>query len=226
MKKQLNIVLECFSITPILDDTKKFQWLETSSTQQPTIEINSGIDLMMINIRKIKQPIDTTSNDNIMKTIDKEKLSYPFSHSQFLTFAKKLAASLTNATSWIKQLQYMKDYILAPLLISSKEIVIGIIILNNSVLNNSVLKSSDILESNIYLSKLAPTHNTSTPMEWKCDMLVGIITTSENQLSTRMKLYLMNCRSYLPRVIIRRMPKKITAIDNFRKHQTSARLEC
>ena len=223
---KLNILLECFSITPILDDTRKFQWLETSTPHKPTIEINNGIDLIMINIRKIKQPIDATGNDSIMKTIDKEKLSYPFSHSQFLTFANKLAASLNNAASWIKQLEYMKDYILAPLLISSKEIIIGIIILNNSVLNNPVLKSSDILESNIYLSKLAPTHNTSTSMEWKCDMLVGIITTSENQLSARMKLYLMNCRSYLPRVIIRRMPKKITAIDNFRKYKTSGMSGC
>lgn len=221
MKKQLNIVLECFSITPILEDARKFQWVATSSTQQPIIEIGNSVSLIMVNIRKIKQPIDTISNA-IMKAINTGGLKYPFTYSEFLTFAEKLAASLNNASSWLKQLQYRKDYILAPLLISSKEIVIGIIVLNNSVMNNSVmnnsgLKSSDIIESNIYLSNLAATHNASIPMEWKCDLLVGILAMRENQLPIRMRLYLMNCRGYLPRVIIRKIPKKITAIDNFRK---------
>jgi len=226
MKIKLNVVLECFSITPVLEDTRKFQWLEisSSSSQQSLIEIGNGVELIMINMKKIKLPLDTL---NIIQPTNTGNLQYPITYPDFLTFASKLAISMSNSSSWIKQMQYMKDYILAPLLISSKEIVIGIIILNNLILK-TILKPSDILESNIYLSNLASTNkgtnNIAAPGEWKCDMLAGILAMPENQLSKRMQLYLMNSSSYIPRVVIRRMPKKITAIDNFRKNQTSTRL--
>ena len=67
MKTKLNILLKCFSIYPVLDDIRNFQWLGTSIllSQQPILEINNKIEFIMINIKQIKLPIDILENDDI-----------------------------------------------------------------------------------------------------------------------------------------------------------------
>lgn len=134
--------------------------------------------------------------------------------------SRGLAFKLTKVSTWIKNMQYMKDYILAPLMISSKEVLIGIIILDELIIK-PFLQSSDILESNTYLSNIKSKNNaitnTNTSMEWKCNMLSGILEMDGNNLSTRMKLYIMNCRGYIPPVIIHRMIKPSSARNLFRK---------
>jgi len=160
----------------------------------------------MINIKKIKIALE----DNIIK---QHELQFPFTQADFNIFARELASTLANqnSVSWIKNLEYMRDYILAPLMISSKEVIIGIIILNEV---KPIINPTDILESNNYLSQI----NSTNPIakkdnEWKCDLLVGILAINENKLSSGMKSYIMNCRGYLPQVLITRMPKKITAMN-------------
>lgn len=217
MDVRLAIVLECYSINPILERKDRFIWLGTDNP--PRLEINNSIEFIMINIKKIKLALE----DNILK---QHKLLFPFTYDNFITFARRLASSLTkSSTSWLKSLEYMKDYILAPLMVSSKEVHIGIIILDELILK-PILKPSDILESENHLSQIKSktkniTINTTTDVEWKCDMLAGILEMSGKKLSEQMKLYIMNCRSYIPPVLIHRMPKKIKAISFFRKQYVS-----
>jgi hypothetical protein len=170
----------------------------------------------MINIKKLKLALE----DNILK---QHKLQFPFTYDNFITFARNLASGLTKSTtSWLKSLVYMKDYILAPLMVSSKEVHIGIIILDELILKQ-ILKPSDILESENHLSQIKPktkninTNTTNTDAEWKCDMLAGILEISGKKLSAQMKLYIMNCRGYIPPVLIHRMPNKFKATSFFRK---------
>lgn len=218
MDVRLAIVLECYSINPILERKDRFIWLGTDNP--PRLEINNSIEFIMINIKKMKLALE----DNILK---QHKLQFPFTYDNFITFARRLASSLTkSSTSWLKSLEYMKDYILAPLMISSKEVHIGIIILDELILK-PILKPSDILESENHLSQIKSktknittntnTTNANAEVEWKCDMLAGILEMSGKKLSTQMKLYIMNCRGYIPPVLIHRMPKKIKAISFFRK---------
>ena len=214
MDVRLDIVLECYSINPILERKDRFIWLGTDNP--PRLEINNSIEFIMINIKKIKLSLE----DNILK---QHKLQFPFTYNNFITFARKLASNLAKVAAWIKNLQYMKDYIIAPLMISSKEVHIGIIILNELILK-TILKPSDILESETHLSQIksktkniTTTTNTNTDVEYKCDMLAGILEMSGKKLSAQMKLYIMNCRGYIPPVLIHRMPKKIKAISFFRK---------
>jgi hypothetical protein len=117
------------------------------------------------------------------------------------------------------QLEYMKDYILAPLMVSSHEVIIGIIILDE-LISKPLFKSTDILESNNYLSQINSINPKDSKdilnnMEYLCDILNGILAMDKNNLPTKMKLYIMNCRGYIPRVLIRRMPKKMTSINFF-----------
>jgi hypothetical protein len=229
MNVRLDVVLECYSINPILERKDRFIWLGTPNPQNPQnpqnppnlsnppippyLEIGYSIEFIMINIKKIKLSLE----DDF-----KYELQFPFTYNDFITFARRLASNLTKATTWIKNLQYMKDYILAPLMISSREIRIGIIILDNIELEHS-----DILESNNYLSLIKSKKdvntntntntNTNNGVECKCDMLTGILEMGRNKLSTQMKLYIMNCRGYIPPVLIRRMPKQIKAKSFFRK---------
>ena len=207
-KVKLNVVLECYSITPILERKDRFIWLGQQNT--PLLEIGNSIEFIMINIKKLKLSLD----DNILKQ-DELQLQFPFTYDDFITFAKRLASNLIKISTWLNRLQYMKDYIIAPLMISSKEVLIGIIILDELILK-PVLKPFDILESNNYLSQIKSKKTKHTDIEWKCDMLYGIIEMSGNKLSTRMKLYIMNCRGYIPAVLIRRMAKTSTAINFFR----------
>jgi hypothetical protein len=171
----------------------------------------------MINIKKIKL---TLEEDIILKQ-NKLKLQFPFTYDDFITFARQLASTLANqnSVSWLKNLEYMKDFILAPMMISSKEVIIGIIILDEIILK-PILTPMDILESNNYLAQI----NFNNPIaekgdEWKCDILNGILAMSKNKISTRTKLYIINCRGYIPPVLIQKMPKQITAINFFRKLQ-------
>ena len=215
MKVRLNIVLECYSINPILERKDRFIWL--GQPKPPILEIGNSIEFIMINIQKLKLSLD----DNILKQYE---LQFPFTYNDFITFAIKLASGLTNSSYLLKSLEYMKDYILAPLMVSSKEVIIGIIILDELILK-PLFKPSDILESNNYLSPINPinsinsnkTKNIINSMEWKCDILTSILAMRGNNLSARMKLYIMNCRGYIPPVLIRRMPMKITAYKFFQK---------
>jgi len=218
MDVRLAIVLECYSINPILERKDRFIWLGTDNP--PRLEINNSIEFIMINIKKMKLALE----DNILK---QHKLQFPFTYDNFITFARRLASSLTKSSvSWLKSLEYMKDYILAPLMISSKEVHIGIIILDELILK-PILKPSDILESENHLSQIKSktknittntnTTNANAEVEWKCDMLAGILEMSGKKLSTQMKLYIMNCRSYIPPVLIHRMPNKFKATSFFRK---------
>jgi len=237
MDVRLAIVLECYSINPILERKDRFIWLGTDNP--PRLEINNSIEFIMINIKKIKLALE----DNILK---QHKLQFPFTYDNFITFARRLASSLTkSSTSWLKSLEYMKDYILAPLMVSSKEVHIGIIILDELILK-PILKPSDILESENHLSQIksktknittnanttnanttnanttnANTTNANTDVEWKCDMLSGILEMSGKKLSEQMKLYIMNCRGYIPPVLIHRMPNKFKATSFFRKQYVS-----
>jgi len=218
MDVRLDIVLECYSINPILERKDRFIWLGTDNP--PRLEINNSIEFIMINIKKIKLSLE----DNILK---QHKLQFPFTYDNFITFARRLASSLTkSSTSWLKSLEYMKDYILAPLMISSKEVHIGIIILDELILK-TILKPSDILESETHLSQIKSktksitTNNANTDVEYKCDMLAGILEMSGKKLSAQMKLYIMNCRGYIPPVLIHRMPNKFKATSFFRKQYVS-----
>jgi hypothetical protein len=222
MDVKLNIVLECYSINPILERKNRFIWLGVDNP--PRLEINNSIKFIMINIKKLKLALD----DNILK---QHKLQFPFTYDNFITFARRLASSLTkSSTSWLKSLEYMKDYILAPLMVSSKEVHIGIIILDELILK-PILKPSDILESENHLSQIksktknittnANTTNANAEVEWKCDMLSGILEMSGKKLSEQMKLYIMNCRGYIPPVLIHRMPNKFKATSFFRKQYVS-----
>jgi len=218
MKARLNIVLECYSINPILERKNRFIWL--GHQNPPILEIGNSIEFLLINIQKIKLSLE----DNILKP-DKLQLPlpFPFTYNDFITFARKLASYLTNASSLLKSLEYMKDYILAPLMISSKEVIIGIIILDELILK-TLLKPLDVLESNTYLSqinynnKTNADNKTNSNIEWKCDILASLLAMSGNNLSARMKLYIMNCRGYIPPVLIHRMPMKITTNKFFQKH--------
>jgi len=219
MKVKLNIILECYSINPILEQARNFKWLvkDTPSTYiPPTLKVGNSIEFIMINIKKIKLALE----DNIIK---QHELQFPFTYDDFIIFARELASSLTKySASWLKNLEYMRDYILAPLMISSKEVIIGIIILNEVILK-PILNSQDILESNNYLSQINSTNanlknskdikKNNNSMEWKCDMLNGILAMDRNKIPARMKLYLINCRGYIPPLLIRRMPKTITAMN-------------
>jgi hypothetical protein len=222
MDVKLNIVLECYSINPILERKNRFIWLGVDNP--PRLEINNSIKFIMINIKKLKLALD----DNILK---QHKLQFPFTYDNFITFARRLASSLTkSSTSWLKSLEYMKDYILAPLMVSSKEVHIGIIILDELILK-PILKPSDILESENHLSQIksktknittnSNTTNANAEVEWKCDMLSGILEMSGKKLSEQMKLYIMNCRGYIPPVLIHRMPNKFKATSFFRKQYVS-----
>ena len=219
VKVKLNVVLECYSINPILDRKDKFIWL--GQQKPPIIEIGNAIEFIMINIKKIKLSLD----NNILRPLE---LQFPFTYNDFITFASKLASNLTKISTWLNKLQYMKDYIIAPLMISSKEVLIGIIILDELILK-PVLKPSDILESNNYLSQIKSKKkhiitNTNNGVEWKCDMLSGILEMNWNKLSAQMKLYIMNCRSYIPPVLIHRMSKTSTALQFVSKTTSKAKV--
>ena len=220
MKVKLNIILECYSINPILEQARKFKWLvkDIPNTQNsPTLKIGNSIEFIMINIKKIKLSLED-------KILEQHKLQFPFTQADFNIFARELASTLANqnSVSWIKNLEYMKDYILAPLIISSKEVIIGIIILDEVILKQ-ILNPTDILESTNYLSQINNKNATNAKnatkakdntLEWKCDMLNGILAMGGNKISARMKLYIMNCRGYIPPVLITRLPKQI-ATKNF-----------
>lgn len=242
---KLKVALECYSITPIIEKTRQFKWLEqhqthkTGSTQSnayrghdlitgingingitgidrvPRLEIRNSIEYIMINIKKLKLP---TEQECSLKHYE---LQYPFTYDDFIRFARDIASELSRvstASSWIQKLQYMKDYILAPLQITSREVVIGIIILNSSLEAPTFL---DVLESNIYLSSInlgtkQTQHAQHTQQtEFKCDLIAGILAVGNNKLSKKMKLYIMNCRGYIPYIQIYRRPKDITATNFF-----------
>ena len=196
MPRNLKVVLECFSINPILEEqeSKHFTWLGTQNP--PILELRHNIEYIIMNIRKIKLPLDAT--------LEKHQLQFPFTQDEFNTFASKLAGDL-----------HMEDYILAPLLVSSKEIKIGIIILK------ACIRNGDILESYNYLSRIrtsSPTRDVSKVVECKCDLMRGILAMDgKNRLSEKMKLYIMNCRGYIPQVIIRQLPNRIKAMNFFKK---------
>jgi len=226
MKAKLNIVLECYSIIPMLEHTRQFKWLVQDTiniSNIPKLKIGNSIEFIMINIKKIKLELE----DNILK---QHKLQFPFTYNDFITFARKLASSLNKVASisWIKNLEYMKDYILAPLMVSSKEVIIGIIILDELILK-PILNPTDILESNNYLSQISQIKSANVKHtkdikeilngELKSDLLIGILAMDGNKLSAKMKLYIMNCRGYIPPVLISRLPKTITATNCFRKLQ-------
>jgi len=235
MKYRLNIVLECYSINLILESTRQFKWLgggrsergEIEKMHQPPItppialsitpsiapilNVGNSIEFILINIQKLKVALE----DHILKEYE---LQFPFTYNDFNIFARKLASSLTNSSSLIKNLEYMKDYILAPLMVSSHEVIIGIIL--DELISKPLFKSTDILESNNYLSQINSINPKDSKdilnnMEYLCDILNGILTMDKNNLPTKMKLYIMNCRGYIPRVLIRRMPKKMTSINFF-----------
>jgi hypothetical protein len=84
----------------------------------------------------------------------------------------------------------MKDYILAPLQVSSKNIIIGIIILDDTILK-PLLKPADILESNNYLARINLNKSGTNEMEWEINMLDSILAKVENKISPQMKLYLI-----------------------------------
>ena len=102
MTTSLNIVLEAYSINPILENTRNFKWLGTHpSSNIPLLKVGNSIEFIMINIKKIKLELE----DNILK---QHKLQFPFTYDEFITFAKKLTSSLTKSSaSWIKNLENM-----------------------------------------------------------------------------------------------------------------------
>ena len=71
MKARLNIVLECYSINPILERKNRFIWL--GHQNPPILEIGNSIEFLLINIQKIKLSLE----DNILKP-DKLQLPFPF----------------------------------------------------------------------------------------------------------------------------------------------------
>ena len=159
-------------------------------------------------------PLEASNLETYLKEY---KLQFPFTQNDFITFARDLASGLSlvaKVSNWLKNIQYMKDYILAPLLVSSTEIRIGIIILNNPK-----LELADILESTTYLSTINMNYKDSnnSDVEWKCNLLTGLLAMKENNLSKEMKLYIMNCKNYIPQVLIRRISSKIKAINFFAK---------
>jgi hypothetical protein len=106
----------------------------------------------------------------------------------------------------------LKDYIIAPLLVSSREIIIGILIFNTPI-----PASTTILECHNYLSDLNNNNRNGNNNKDNCDLLKGILAMNRNQISSQMKNYIMNCRGYIPNVKIQRQKKKITATNFFRK---------
>jgi hypothetical protein len=215
MKYKLNVSLECYLMNPIIDKNRHFTWL--GNEHPHVLKIGRDIEYIIINIKQIKLSLE----DNALNEL---KLDFPFTYNEFITFSRKLADSFAadsfaadrKESTWLKNLQYMKDYILAPLMISSKQIIVGIIILDDSILK-SKLKTSDILESNNYLSQICTKKYDLTDNEWKSNLLDGILTMRKNTLCVRMRLYIMNCRGYLPQVLINRMYNTNAAIDVFRK---------
>lgn len=203
MKNKLNVILECYSINPVLDSTRNFKWL---GNQLPFLEIGNDIQFLIINIKKIKLHLE----ESIDAYLKQNKLHFPFTYEDFIIFANEIASSFSKVSNWLKKMQYMKDYILAPLLVSSNEIRIGIIILDNIMFD-----AKDILDSNNYLSHINMKKNpiANSDVKWKCDILGNLLAMRVNNLTRQMKLYIMNSRGYIPPVIIHRMPRKIKAIN-------------
>jgi hypothetical protein len=192
---------------------RNFKWL-SADKKLSVIKIGNGIEYIIINLKKIKLLLeDDTSNYTL------HQLNFPFTYNDFITYAGNLVSSLSEKISWLKKLQYMKDYILAPLQVSSKNIIIGIIILDDTILK-PLLKPADILESNNYLARINLNKSGTNEMEWEINMLDSILAKVENKISPQMKLYLINCRSYIPLVIIQKMPKIGNPTNFF--HMTSS----
>lgn len=212
MITNLNIVLECYAFFPILESPNTFNWLNTETTLEitPKLVIRHNIEFLIINMKKIKLE-DCIEYDELKHY----QLHFPFTHNNFITFVESIILKLIKKNSWLYNLQYKKDYILAPLLVSFKEVFIGIIILSNSFM----FKSYNILESNTYLSKIQSNqtlnnnfNNYINNKECKCDILSGLLEMTNNKLSERIKCYIMNCRGYIPSIQIHRIPKQINII--------------
>lgn len=224
MKNKCNVVIECYAINPVLDSTKNFQWLDNQQSMKlenaiPFLEIGNDIKYLIMNIKKIKLPIEDSNLETYLKEY---KLEFPFTQDDFIRLAIDLASGLSKVakvSSWLKNIRYMKDYILAPLLVSSSEIRIGIIILNNLK-----LELADILESTIYLSSINVINKncSNSEVECKCNLLTGVLAMKENNLSKEIKLYIMNCRNYIPPVLLKRIPRKIKAISFFKQLSVKA----
>lgn len=200
-KVKLKVLLECFAINPILADVNGFNWLDTHAI----MKIGHDIDYIMINMKKIKL--------EDMSLEWQEELKYPFTYDEFLAAAKTFASvAVLKSQSWLSKLKYLKDYILAPLLVSSREIVIGILIFNTHI-----VASTTILECYNCLSDLNASSGNSITDKCKCDLIKGILAMDGNKISPQMKNYIMNCRGYIPKVKIHRQEKKITARNFFKK---------
>lgn len=215
MKNKLNVSLECYTINLILDSNRQFKWLENQKL--PILEIGNDIDFLIINIKKLKLSLEIEQKANLI--MEQHKLLFPFTHNDFITFAETLASQLANVSNWLKNIKYMKEYILVPLLVSSTKICVGIIILNNFGLVHD-----EILESTTYLSSINNKKQYNTKeIEWKCNLLSGILNMKINNLSRQMKLYIMNCKNYIPQILIYRMPKKIKVNNLFQKLQLTCK---
>jgi len=223
MNNQLKIVLECYSINPIVEQNKKVSWL---NKEYSILELGSNVHYLMIRIKKIK--IHFEKNSNL-------QLQFPFNENDFMLFAKHLSLELSQTSSWIKDIHYELNYSIVPLLITPNEIFIGIMIDESTL--EQVLQPNDILESNIYLSKInnqkTITTNKDTKFDTKVDATVDTkidtkfeikynifsgLLEFKNNFSKRMRYYIMNCKNYIMPIRVQRITNKNSTKDFFQNH--------